>query len=174
MGHIYGISVFGHCGYCVFFAARFCAATIQGWMLFEGDVYFFGKPADINNDRIRYMGAIHWQLLDAISSMHSLSVLLSTIEASHTTLSVLSLVPRPCAFIACSTKFTQSIVVTVVSNCSHTMTYMCATYTGHMLFEGNVYFTQSFQLCSYYSRSSSIQRNTVTSVNIHILYAAVM
>ena len=54
---------------CFFFAASFCAATVQGWLLFEGSVYFFGKPADINDDWIRYMGAIHWQLLDAISSI---------------------------------------------------------------------------------------------------------
>ena len=34
-----------------FFAARFCAATIQG------QCYFFGKPADINDDRMKYVQA---------------------------------------------------------------------------------------------------------------------
>ena len=38
-----------------------------------------------------------------------------------------------------------------------TMTYVCATYTSCMLFEGGVYFTQSFQLCSYYLRVATIQ-----------------
>ena len=31
-----------------FLTVRFCAVTIQGWLLFSGDVCFFGKPADIN------------------------------------------------------------------------------------------------------------------------------
>ena len=38
-----------------FFCCTFGAATIQGWLLFEGDVYFFGKPADINDGWIRYV-----------------------------------------------------------------------------------------------------------------------
>ena len=29
-------------------------ATIRGWQLFKGGVYFFGKPADITDDWIRY------------------------------------------------------------------------------------------------------------------------
>ena len=34
----------------IFFAARFCAA-----MLSKGSVYFFGKPADINDSWISYV-----------------------------------------------------------------------------------------------------------------------
>ena len=33
----------------MFFAVRFSAATIQGQLLFEGSVYFIGKPADSND-----------------------------------------------------------------------------------------------------------------------------
>ena len=37
-----------------FLAARFCVASIQGRPLFEGGIYFLGKPTDINNGWIRY------------------------------------------------------------------------------------------------------------------------
>ena len=49
-------------------------------LLFEGGVYFFGKLADINDGWIRYVQAIQRRLLDAVSSMRSLSVLLSSVE----------------------------------------------------------------------------------------------
>ena len=39
----------------IFLWCTFGAATIQGWLLFEGGVYFFGKPADINDGWIRYV-----------------------------------------------------------------------------------------------------------------------
>ena len=51
---------------------------IWGRLLFEGGIYFFGKPADINNSWLRYIQVRQWQLLDAVSSMCSLSVLLSS------------------------------------------------------------------------------------------------
>ena len=38
-----------------FFCCLFCAATIRGWLLIEGGVYFFGKPGDINDGWIRYI-----------------------------------------------------------------------------------------------------------------------
>ena len=38
----------------IFFAARFCVASIQGRPLFEGGIYFLGKPIDINDGWIRY------------------------------------------------------------------------------------------------------------------------
>ena len=63
----------------IFFAACFSAATI------EGGVYFFGKLTDIKDGWIRYIRAIQWWLLDAVSSLHSLSVLLSAMETSRTT-----------------------------------------------------------------------------------------
>ena len=44
-------------------------------LLFEGGVYFVGKPADSNDGRSRYMLLIQLGLIDA--GMHSLSVLLS-------------------------------------------------------------------------------------------------
>ena len=46
---------------------------------------FFGKPADINDYWIKHIRVIQWRLLDAVSSMCSLSVLLSTMETSRTT-----------------------------------------------------------------------------------------
>ena len=60
-------------------------------LLFEGSVYFFGKAADINDGWIRYVQAIQQQLLDAVSSLHSLSVLLSAMETSHKTQAALVL-----------------------------------------------------------------------------------
>ena len=91
--------------------AQFCAATIQGWLLLEGGMYFLGKPTDTNdgwiryvralgkptdtNDGwIRYVRAIQWWVFDAVNSKHSLSVLQSAVEMSHTTRTVLVLV-RP-------------------------------------------------------------------------------
>ena len=35
------------------------------WLLFEGDVYFIGKPADINHGWIRYIQVKQRRLLDA-------------------------------------------------------------------------------------------------------------
>ena len=42
---------------------------VSVWLLFEGGVYFFGRPTDINDSWIRYVRAMQWQLLDAASSM---------------------------------------------------------------------------------------------------------
>ena len=72
--------------------AQFCAATIQGWLLLKGGMYFLGKPADTNDGWIRYVRAIQWWVLDAVNSKHSLSVLQSAVEMSHTTQTVLVLV----------------------------------------------------------------------------------
>ena len=49
---------------------------VSVWLLFEGNYYFFGKLADINNSWIGYVRAIQWQPLDAVSSTCCLSVLL--------------------------------------------------------------------------------------------------
>ena len=72
--------------------AQFCAATIQGWLLLESGMYFLGKPTDTNDGWIRYVRAIQWWVLDAVNSKHSLSVLQSAVEMSHTTRTVLVLV----------------------------------------------------------------------------------
>ena len=63
-------------------AARFCMATIQGRRL---------KPADVNDGWKRYVWAIQRRLLDAGSSTHNLSVLLSAIEKGCTTRIALAL-----------------------------------------------------------------------------------
>ena len=97
----------------IYFAARFA------WLLFEGGVYFFGKPWDVNDTWISYVQLRQWWLLDAVSSMHSLSVLLSAVGTTHTTQTVLS-----------------TIVVTVVISHSHT----CAQ------FEGGAYFVQKLRI----------------------------
>ena len=61
------------------------------WLLFEDVVHFLGKLTDINNGSIRHIWTIRWPLLDTISSMHSLSVLLSAVETSHTARTALAL-----------------------------------------------------------------------------------
>ena len=61
------------------------------WLLFEGGIYFIGKPADINDGWIRYVQAIHRRMLDAGSSTCNLSVLLSAMEKSYTTRTALAL-----------------------------------------------------------------------------------
>ena len=55
------------------------------WLLFKGGIYFFRKPNSINNSWIRYIQAIQWQLLEAVSITHSLSIPLSALERSFTT-----------------------------------------------------------------------------------------
>ena len=57
-----------------FSTACFGAATIPGQVLFKCSVYFFGKPAGINYGWIGYIQVIQWQLLDVVSSEHSISV----------------------------------------------------------------------------------------------------
>ena len=61
------------------FAAHFSVAIIRGQCL------FFLKTTDINDGWIRFIQAIQRQLLDAVSSSCSLSVVLSALEMSRTT-----------------------------------------------------------------------------------------
>ena len=61
------------------------------WLLFKGGIYFLGKPADINDGLLRYIRVRRWWLLDAVSSVCSLSALLSVVEMTHTTQIVLVL-----------------------------------------------------------------------------------
>ena len=49
---------------------------------------FLGKLENINDDWIRHIRAIQWRLLDIVSNTHSLSVLQSAGETSHTTLAL--------------------------------------------------------------------------------------
>ena len=109
-------------------------------LLFEGVVYFYGKPADIDG-LIRYVQVRWWQLLDTVSSTHSLSVL----NDSYNTNSL------------------GASVLTVVRNYSHTCAHAESTIWRwclfrselpivQLLFEGGVYFVQSFRLCGYCSR----------------------
>ena len=60
-------------------------------LLFEGGIYFFGKPVDINDGRRRYAQVIWQRRLDSVSGLHSLSVLLSAVETSRTTQTALAL-----------------------------------------------------------------------------------
>ena len=54
--------------------ATIFSLLVSLWLLFKGDVYFFGKPEDINNGWIRYVQLIQRRLLDAVSSLCSLSM----------------------------------------------------------------------------------------------------
>ena len=58
---------------------------VRGYYIHEGGVFFFGKPADINGGRTKYVQAIKGQMLDTVSSTRSLPVLLSAMETSRTT-----------------------------------------------------------------------------------------
>ena len=78
------------------------------WLLFEGDVYFFGKFRDINDSWIRYERARRWRLLDAVSSTHSLSVLPSAVGTTHTTHTI-------------HTQNIHTSVVTIVRNHLHSV-----------------------------------------------------
>ena len=71
--------------------ATFFSLLVVVQLLFEGSIYSLGKPTDINDSRIRHVQVIQWQLLDAVSSTHSLTVLLLDVETSHTTQTALVL-----------------------------------------------------------------------------------
>ena len=74
-----------------FFHCLFLRGYYSGRLLFESSIYFFGKPADINDCLIRYIWVRQWRLLNAVSSKHSLSVLLSAVEMTRTTRTALVL-----------------------------------------------------------------------------------
>ena len=93
--HSYCISLINAAA-TIYFAAGFV------WVLFEGGAYFFGKPGDINEGWIRYVRVRRWWLLDAASSMRSLSVLLSAVGTTRTTQTVLALAWLPSSEIICT------------------------------------------------------------------------
>ena len=107
------------------------------WLLFKGGYYsrghsFSWKSAVINGSWIRYVRAIQWQLLDAVSSMCSLSFLLSGVEMSCTTQTVLAL-----ACIACIHVHVPRILATA------TIWGWCLLHSElpivRLLFEGGIY-----------------------------------
>ena len=71
---------------------------VSVWLLFEGGVYFIGKPADINDGWIRYVRTTQRRLLDAGSTLN-VSVLQSAMKKGCTTRTVLALT---CACAACA------------------------------------------------------------------------
>ena len=89
----YRISSIRWCSYYLFCFVR---------LVFEGGVYFFGKPGDINNGWIRYVRVRRWRLLNTVSSTYSLSGLLSAVEMTCTTQTVIALVWWPSSEIICT------------------------------------------------------------------------
>ena len=70
-------------------------ATIRGWRLF---LWKAQRQRQLDKVwRVR-----RWRLLDAVSSMHSLSALLSAVETTHTRQTVLALAWRPSSEIICT------------------------------------------------------------------------
>ena len=96
-------------------------------LLIEGGIYFFWKPWDVNDGWMRYVRVRRWQLLDAVSSTHSLSLLLSAVGATCTTQTVLELEWWP----------SSEIIRTRVR---------CCIYYPWLLFEGGIYFVQELQI----------------------------
>ena len=81
-------------------------------------------------------------------STHSLSVLLSAVEMSHTTQTALAL----------AVDHSQKLFAYVC---------VCAVYTSHGYYSRVVFISlKSFQLCGYYSRAVSIWRNTISMHSI--------
>ena len=110
-------------------------------LLFKGDVYFFGKPADINDGLIRY---IEWDGDDC------------------QTLSVVYAASQSCCqpwkqLVQHKINSPSASVVTVIRNYSQRCSHGTYTSCMRLLFEGSVYFVQSFQLCSYYLSTVTIQ-----------------
>ena len=110
----------------ILFCCSFCAATIRGWLLFEGGVYSFGKAGDINNGWIRYIRLRQWRLLDAVSSTRNLSLLLSAVRTTCTTQTVLVLAWWQLREIIC--------------------TCVCHIYWLQLLFGGCIYFVQEVRI----------------------------
>ena len=121
----YHISSIRRHGYYLFHCS-FCVATIWGQLLFECGVYFFGKLWDVNDGWIRCV-VRWWWLLDAVSSTHSLSVLLQSMGMTRTTQTVLALVWWP------SSEITRTRL-------------HCRVYYPRLLFEGGVYFVQELRI----------------------------
>ena len=103
-------------------------------------------PTDINDGSIRHVWAIQWQLLDAVCSTHSLSVLLSAAEMSHTTRTALALAWWPSSEIICTCHVHElrlllraAFITLRASNCA-------ATIQGWRLFKEIRYFSSKTQI----------------------------
>ena len=116
----------------------FRCSLLCGYLL-EGGVYFFGKPADIDDGWIKYVRVKRWRLLDAVCSTRSPSVLLLAVETTRTT----QIAPA----LAC--------MVTVDSH-----TCACPAYTSRGCCLRAAFVWLLFE-CDDYSRAVSIRRNTV-------------
>ena len=97
-----------------FFSYYSRAATIQGLLLFKGSYYsraatiqrwllFLWKTCQHQRqlEKVHKTQAIQWRLLEAVSGKRSLSVLLSVMETSRTTQTVLVLAWWPSSEIIC-------------------------------------------------------------------------
>ena len=133
---------FRHLSYYLFHCSV-CAASIRGRLLFKGSVYFFGKPGDINDGWIGYEWVRRWRLLDAVSSMHSLSVLLSAVGTTRTAQTVLALAWwLPSEIIRTSVHMPHSLTAATLQgrHLFRSKALDCvATIQGGPLFEGGVY-----------------------------------
>ena len=120
----------------IYFAARFVR------LLFEGGVYFFGKPGDINNSWIRHVRAVivarHCQ-----QYVQPLSLAVSRCNDSY------------------NTNSPSASVVTIIRNHSHMCARAAFTSRSYYLRVAFISF-KSFGLCGYYLRVVSIRRNTVS------------
>ena len=141
----------------IYFTARLC-----GYYLRAVFVYFFGN---INDGWIRYVRVRWWQLLDAVSSTHSLSVLLSAVRTTCTTQTVLALAWWSSSEIICTCVHMPSVLAAATiwgrhlfysraSDCAATISdySTVATIRGWRLFEGGDY-----------SRAATIRRNVVSA-----------
>ena len=152
----------------LFFTARLVR------LLFEGGVYVFGKPTDINNCWIRYVRAIQWWLL-GVGSKHSLSVLLSTVETSrHSYYSRVVIIERKIVRLLFEGGDYLRVAYNTYSPSASPMTvfrkkfvYVCtvaaATIQGWCLFRSELQIVWLLFKGSDYSRVASIRRNTVCS-----------
>ena len=116
-------------------------ATNRGWLLFKGGIYFVGKPVDSIEGLIRYMGVIQLGLIDAGSTSHSLSILLSAVETSLRKRTALEIAQLLTGII--STHVRVLLILATATTCIR----------GWRLFHS--------ELCGYYSRVASNRRNTV-------------
>ena len=120
----------------VYFAAHFVR------LLFEGGycsrAVFISLESLETSTTAAYEPVKRWRLLDAVSSMHSLSLLLAAVGMTRTTQTVLALALWPLSEMICTR------VPCLLP---------AATIQGRRLFR--------FGLSGYYSRAASIRRNTV-------------
>ena len=109
-------------------------------LLYEGSVYFFGKPRDINDGWIRCIWVRQWQLLDTVSSTCSLSLLLSAVGTTCTTQTVLALARWWSSEIICTCVHVLRVLAAAIY-------YLRAVFISFKIFGS----------CGYYSRAAIIR-----------------